>query len=215
MAVAAKICGVRDRPALRAAVGGGAAAVGFVFVPASPRAVDPMSAAALARDVPSRVSRVGLFVDAGDPFIEEVVEAVPLDVLQLHGRESPERVAAVRARFGLGVWKALPVSEAGDPELAAAYRGSADRILFDARAPEGAALPGGNARPFDWTLLGGLGLDIPWILSGGLDPDNVGEAVRVSGAGAVDVSSGVERTRGVKDPALIRTFLAAVGNIAA
>ena len=213
MAVAAKICGVRDRAALEAAVAGGATAVGFVFVSASPRAIDPLSAAALARDVPSGVSRVGLFVDADDPPIEEVAGVVPLDVLQLHGRESPRRVAAVRERFGLRIWKALPVSEVGDPDRAVAYRGLADRILFDAKAPEGAVLPGGNARPFDWTLLDGRCPDIPWILSGGLDRDNVREAVRVSGADAVDVSSGVERTRGVKDPALIRAFLAAVRDI--
>ena len=205
MAIEVKICGLRDPEALAAAVVGGAAAVGFVFVPASPRAIAPEAAGRLA--TPASVLRVGLFLDADDAAIAHGVDAAGLDVLQLHGRETPARADEVRQRFGLPVWKAAPVGEPADLEAAARFEGAADRLLFDARPPEGAALPGGNARAFDWSLLAGPLPKLPWLLSGGLTPDNLAEAVRVSGARAVDVSSGVERRRGVKDPASIRAFL--------
>ncbi len=207
MPVEAKICGVRDRAALAAAVEGGAAAVGFVFVAGSPRMVSPEAAAGLAPHVPPGILKVGLFVDSDDAAIQTAANAARLDVLQLHGRETPKRAAELRRRFGLPVWKALPVGERADLAAACAYEGAADRLLFDSRPPKGATLPGGNARSFDWSLLAGPLPRLPWLLSGGLSPGNLGEAVRISGARAVDVSSGVERSRGVKDPVLIRAFL--------
>ena len=207
MPVQVKICGVRDREALASAVEGGAAAVGFVFVAGSPREVSPEEAARLAPHVPPPMLKVGMFVDAEDAAIGAALEASGLDVLQLHGRETPERVAEVGRRFGCTVWKALPVAGKADISAAFAYDGAADRLLFDSRPPEGARLPGGNARSFDWSLLAEPLPDLPWLLSGGLSADNLEEAVRISGARAVDVSSGVERRRGIKDPAMIRAFL--------
>jgi len=213
MPVEAKICGITDLAALNAAVTGGARLVGFVFFPASPRALQPAAAAELAKAVPPGVLRVGLTVDATDAQIEAILAAVPLDVLQLHGRESPARASTVRARFGLRVIKAIAVLDAGDVDAARGYEGHVDRLLFDARPPSGASRPGGNARTFDWRILARRDWQQPWLLAGGLTADNVMEAVRLSGASAVDVSSGVEDSPGHKDPALIRDFLARVAQI--
>ena len=192
-----------------AAVDGGAGLTGFVFFPPSPRFLAPASAAALARLVPEGVLKVGLLVDAADAFIDAILAAVSLDLLQFHGKESPERVAAVKARFGLPVMKAVAIS--GHAELRAArdYEAIADRLLFDAMPPKDATRPGGNALTFDWELLKGATWNCPWMLAGGLDASNVAEAVRVSGASAVDVSSGVEVAPGVKNVEKIKSFLAA------
>ncbi|WP_029007911.1 phosphoribosylanthranilate isomerase [Azospirillum halopraeferens] len=211
MTVQAKICGITGPDALRAAVEGGARWIGFVFYAPSPRSLAPAMAAELARLVPTGVRTVGLFVDPDDAFLEHVAGQVPFDLLQLHGSESPQRVAAVRAAYGIPVMKAIKVGAPEDLERAAAYAGAADRLLFDSRPPAGVAtLPGGTGIAFDWTLLAGRSWPLPWMLSGGLDADNVAEAVRVTGADAVDVSSGVEDRPGHKNPALVRAFLDAV-----
>ncbi len=207
MPVPVKICGIRDREVLESAVKGGAAAVGFAFVSGSPREISPDAAALLSSGVPPGMLKVGLFVDADDEAIGRAAEASGLDVLQLHGRETPERVAELRTKFGRKVWKAVPVAERADVQASFAFEGAADRLLFDARPPRGARLPGGNARTFDWSLLTAPLPNLPWLLSGGLTAANLRSAVRVSGARMVDVSSGVERSRGVKDPALVRAFL--------
>ena len=207
MPVQVKICGIRNREVLESAVEGGAAAVGFVFVAGSPRRISPDAAARLSSEVPSGVLKVGLFVNAPDETIGQAVEASALDALQLHGRETPERVVEVRERFGRKVWKALPVARQEDVSAAFAFEGAADCLLFDSQPPKGGRLPGGNARAFDWSLLAAPLPDLPWMLSGGLTAGNVEEAVRISGARMVDLSSGVERSRGVKDPALVRAFL--------
>ncbi|MEE8333662.1 MAG: phosphoribosylanthranilate isomerase [Alphaproteobacteria bacterium] len=212
MTVEAKICGLNTPESVTAAVEGGAAYVGFVFYPPSPRAVDADQAAALARLVPEGVARVGLFVDMGDAAMEAILGPVPLDLLQLHGAETPERVAAIRQRTGIPVMKAVRIAGAGDVAEAARFASACDRILFDAKPPADmkGALPGGNALAFDWRLIAGQAWSVPWMLSGGLDAGNVAEAVRVSGARAVDVSSGVETRPGVKDVARIGAFLDAV-----
>ena len=206
-----KICGVNDAAAARAAGEAGAWMIGFVFYPPSPRAVTPARAAELARDLPEGVVRVALLVDADDALVDAVAATGVVDVLQLHGHETPARVAAIRARTGLPVMKALAVAERADVEAAAAYDGVADRILFDAKPPKGmaGALPGGNGLSFDWRLLDGLALATPWMLSGGLDAGNVASAIRLTGARAVDASSGVEDLPGVKSPDKIRAFVAA------
>jgi len=206
----AKICGLADAAGLDAAVAGGAGMVGFVFFPPSPRAVTPARAAGLAASLPAGGPlRVGLFVDAPDELVAAVLAAGPLDLLQLHGEETPARCAALRARFGLPVMKALGIAEASDLARIADYAPAVDRFLLDAKAPPGAALPGGNAAAFDWSLLAGRAIPRPWLLAGGLTPGNVAAAIRATGAPGVDVSSGVERARGVKDPALVAAFLAA------
>jgi phosphoribosylanthranilate isomerase len=201
-----KICGINDAAAMRAAAEAGADLVGFVFFPPSPRAVTPAQAAAVALPGPARV---GLFVDPADEEIAAVLAAVPLDLIQLHGEETPSRCAAVKARFGLPVMKALGIAGPADLAALARYAPAVDRFLLDAKAPPGAPLPGGNAAPFDWSVLAGAAVPRPWLLAGGLTPDNVKEAVRIAGAPGVDVSSGVEGRRGVKDPALIAAFVAA------
>lgn len=212
MTIEAKICGINDAAAMRAAVGGGAAFVGLVFYPPSPRKLTPESAAPLAALVPAGVVRVGLFVDAEDDVIAAARDAAGLDMAQLHGSESPQRCDEVRERFELKVMKALKVGEAADVDAAAAYEGHVDWLMFDAKAPAGmkGALPGGNALAFEWALLAGRTFPVPWMLAGGLTPDNVGEAVRASRANVVDVSSGVESAPGRKDPAKIAAFLATV-----
>jgi phosphoribosylanthranilate isomerase len=201
-----KICGINDAAAMQAAVEAGADLVGFVFFPPSPRAVTPAQAAAIARPGPGKV---GLFVDPTEDDIAAVLAALPLDVIQLHGEETPARCAAIRARFGLPVMKALGIASAADLDALADYAPVVDRFLLDAKAPPDAPLPGGNAAPFDWTLTAGRTIPRPWLLAGGLTPENVGQAIAVSGAPGVDVSSGVERARGVKDPARIAAFVAA------
>ena len=212
MTVAAKICGLNTPDSVNAAVEGGASWVGFVFYPPSPRALTPEQAAALAALVPQTVARVGLFVDMDDAGMDAIMDTVPLELLQLHGAETPERVAEIRARTGIPVMKAVRIAGADDVAEADRFAPVCDRILFDAKPPAEmtGALPGGNALAFDWRLIAGHGWTVPWMLSGGLDADNVAEAVRVSGAAAVDVSSGVEARPGVKDPAKIRAFLDAV-----
>jgi len=211
-APAIKICGIRDDRVLEAAIAGGAAYAGFVFFAKSPRNVSLVEAAMLSARAAGRIGRVGLFVDATDEAIAAVLAAAPLDVLQLHGDESPARVGGLRARFGLPVWKAIPVAGPGDVDRAVAWRGAADLILFDARTPKG-TLPGGMGLAFDWGLLAGWkagGFPDGWGLAGGLSPANVAEAVARTGAPLVDCSSGVESAPGVKDVGLIAAFCAAV-----
>lgn len=212
----AKICGVTTPDAVRAAVDGGAAFIGVVAFPRSPRAVSPLRAAALleetglARREGRPVQVVAVTVDADDALLAAIRDWIAPDHIQLHGAETIERAAQARAITGAGIIKALAVSEAADLDAAAAWAEAADHLLFDARAPSGASRPGGYGAAFDWSLLAGRRFPRPWFLAGGLDPDNVAGAVAASGAPLVDVSSGVERAPGVKDPILIRAFLDAV-----
>ncbi|HET8726282.1 MAG TPA: phosphoribosylanthranilate isomerase [Alphaproteobacteria bacterium] len=208
MKLSVKICGLSTSEAVDAAVTGGARYVGLVFYARSPRAVDPALAAQLARRVPTGVRTVGLFVEPEDEFLESVVGRVPLDLLQLHGDEEPARVVEIRERYGLPVMKAIRVATRADLARVPEYEETADRLLFDAKPPPNvAALPGGNGLPFDWSVLAGRSWTRPWMLSGGLNRDNLGEAVAATGAEAVDVSSGVEDRPGHKHPDLIRAFL--------
>lgn len=215
MSIEVKICGISTAEAMVAAVEGGAAFVGLVFYPPSPRAVTPAEAAPLAALVPEGVVKTGLLVDAEDAAIEAILKAVPLDLLQLHGSESPERVAEIKARFGLPVMKVVKLRRQGDLEAVEPFLPVADRLLFDAKPPPAMteALPGGNALAFDWTLLSGTTWPLPWMLAGGLTADNLARAVAVTGAPAVDISSGVEDAPGVKNPQKIRTFLAAARDL--
>lgn len=210
MTIETKICGINRPEAMDAAVAGGAAMVGLVFYPPSPRCVSLDAAAALAGRVPPGVAKVGLLVDPDDDAVAELLARVPLDLLQLHGSESPRRVAEIRRLAGRPVMKAVKVAAAEDLDAAAPYAAVAERLLFDAKAPRHMtdALPGGNAVAFDWRLLAGRTWPRPWMLSGGLDAENLAEAVAVSGALAVDVSSGVEDRPGAKSPAKIADFLA-------
>jgi phosphoribosylanthranilate isomerase len=209
MTIAAKICGLSSEAAVAAAVEGGAAYIGFVFYPPSPRAVSPARAAALCALVPSGVQRVGLFVDAEDDAIRAVLDEAPIDLLQFHGNESPDRVVDVKLRFHRPVMKVVAVAAPEDVLAAARYEADSDMLLFDAKPPRRVdALPGGNGLAFDWRLIAGRKWRRPWMLSGGLTAELLPEAVRVSGAAAVDVSSGVERRPGDKDPEKIRAFLA-------
>jgi len=210
MSVTAKICGLSTEEAVSVAVAGGAAYLGFVFYPPSPRAVTPREAARLCAGVPPGVARVGLFVDADDAVIEAALALAPLDILQFHGSETPERVGEVRSRFGLPVMKAVAIARPQDALGAARYEDIADLLLFDAKPPRRPdALPGGNGLAFDWGLIADRSWRRPWMLSGGLTAEVLPEAVRISGAAAVDVSSGVESRSGVKDPDKILAFLAA------
>ncbi|MFZ2005301.1 MAG: phosphoribosylanthranilate isomerase [Stellaceae bacterium] len=209
MSVATKICGLSSEAAVEAAIAGGAAYVGFVFYPPSPRAVTSRRAGELCGAVPSGIWRVGLFVDADDATIEATLAAAPIDMLQFHGAESPDRVVAVKSRFRRPVMKAIAIAAPGDALAAKPYEHAADMLLFDAKPPRRAdALPGGNGLAFDWRLIAGHSWKRPWMLSGGLTPELLPEAVRISGATIVDVSSGVERKSGEKDPDKIRAFLA-------
>lgn len=209
MTLRAKICGLGTADAVAGAVAGGAAFVGFVFYPRSPRAVTPAQAAALAPLVPESVGKVGLFVDDDDARFAEVLATAKLDLLQLHGAETPARVAEIRARTGLPVMKAIGVAGPGDIDAAQAYLDVADWLMFDARPPKemAGALPGGNALRFDWTLIAGRKWKLPWMLAGGLDAANLAEAARISGAAYVDVSSGVEDAPGRKSLGRIAEFL--------
>lgn len=207
--VRCKICGLRTPADVEAAAAAGAGYVGLVFFPRSPRHLELPAARDLALAAPVGLAKVGLVVDADDATLQAITDAVPLDMLQLHGRESPARVAAVKARFGLPVMKALGVAEAADLAAIAEYEAVADQILIDAKAPKGAALPGGNGLAFDWRLIAGRQWQRPWMLAGGLTPGNVAEAVRLTGAAQVDVSSGVESAPGVKEAARIAAFVAA------
>jgi phosphoribosylanthranilate isomerase len=209
MSVAAKICGLSTEAAVTAAVAGGAAYLGFNFYPPSPRAVTAQRTASLCATVPEGIARVGLFVDGDDDAITAVLAGAPIDILQFHGAESPERVADAKIRFGRPVIKALAIAGPEDVLAAARYEEVADLLLFDAKPPRRPeALPGGNGLPFDWALIAGRSWRRPWMLSGGLTAELLPEAVRVSGAAAVDVSSGVEGRSGAKDPNKIHAFLA-------
>ncbi len=203
-----KICGLSSPETLLAAIEAGADMAGFVFFEKSPRHIDLETARTLGFLAQERISKVALTVDADDAALQEIIEALAPDYLQLHGKETPARVAEVKARFGLPVIKAVGVATAGDVEASRAYEGVADVILFDAKPAPNAAVPGGAGVAFDWDLLRGVAAQ-RWMLSGGLDPDNVSDAMRRTGAPAVDVSSGVERERGVKDVAKIAAFVAA------
>jgi phosphoribosylanthranilate isomerase len=205
-----KICGLSTPQTLEAAIASGADLAGFVFFPPSPRNIDFSRARELAALAASRIRKVALTVDADDALHASIIDALKPDLLQLHGKETPARVAHVRAHFGLPVMKAIGVSAAADLSAVAAYETVTDRILFDAKPPKGAVLPGGNGQAFDWTILRDAKVLKPWMLSGGLDASNVGEALRISGARAVDVSSGVESAPGVKDAGRIADFIAAV-----
>ena len=206
--VTVKICGLSTPETLSAALDAGADMVGFVFFPKSPRHLELARARDLAARVEGRAQIVALTVDADDATLEAIVASVAPDLLQLHGRETPERVAAVRARFGLPVMKALGIATADDLARGTAYVGAADRLLYDAKPAPGAVQPGGNGLAFDWRLLAGHTPALPMMLSGGLSPHNVAEALARTGARALDVSSGVETRPGEKDPALIRAFIA-------
>jgi phosphoribosylanthranilate isomerase len=204
-----KICGLRSRAEVAAAADAGAAYIGMVFFPRSPRHLTVGDARWVADGVPEGVLRVALVVDADDAALEEILEQVPLDMLQLHGRESPERVAAVRERFRLPVMKAVGVADESDLSAIDEQARAADQILVDARPPRNSELPGGTGLSFDWRLIRGRRWSVPWMLAGGLKPENVAEAVRMTGATQVDVSSGVERAPGFKDHSRIAAFVQA------
>ena len=209
MPLLVKICGLKTPEALDVALESGADLVGFVFFAPSPRNLGLEAARALGARVQGRAGKVALTVDATDEALLDIIAALKPDMLQLHGSETPERVVAVRTRFGLPVMKALPIAARGDLSPIRLYANVADRLIFDARAPQDATRPGGLGKPFDWTLLKGIDVGIPYMLSGGLDAGNVAEAIAITGAPGVDVSSGVERSPGVKDPDKIRAFIRA------
>lgn len=211
MSIAVKICGLKTPEDAHIAIQAGADLLGCVFFPPSPRNVSPEQAAEVFDMVgDADILKVGLFVNPTDDELMNVLNHVRLDLIQLHGHESPERVEEVRQTFALPVMKALPIETTEDVEKAQAYDGVADRLLFDAKPPEGATRPGGNAIAFDWSLLRNTRWTVPWMLAGGLTVDNVLDAVKQSGCKAVDVSSGVEAEKGVKSPELIEAFLEAV-----
>ncbi len=204
--VRVKICGLRDQAMMQAAVDAGAAYVGLVFFPKSPRNVTIRQAAAIAGEVPVGLAKVGLVVNADDAQLDAILADVPLDILQLHGTETPARVAAIRARYGLPVMKAVGVADAGDLAALDVYAQVADQLLVDAKPPKDADLPGGNGLAFDWRLIAGRRWPVPWMLAGGLTADNVAAAITLTGARQVDVSSGVETVPGIKDPDMIAAF---------
>ncbi len=205
----AKVCGLSTPESVAAAAQAGAAYVGFVFFAKSPRHVPIEQARQLALDVPVGLCKVALTVNATDAELSEILDAVPIDMLQLHGAESPERVADIKTRFGLPVMKAVGVADADDLPAIAAYSRVADQLLIDAKPPKGADLPGGNGLAFDWRLIAGRKWAVPWMLAGGLTPENVAQAVHLTGAAQVDVSSGVESAPGIKDNDKIAAFLRA------
>jgi phosphoribosylanthranilate isomerase len=215
MTLLIKICGLSTPDALDAALDAGADLVGFVFFAPSPRHLDFAAARALGTRVRGRALKVALSVDADDAWHAAAIAALQPDLLQLHGKEPPARVAAVKRTFGLPVMKAIAVEAPDDLATIATYAGVADRLIFDARAPRAATRPGGLGRSFDWRLLENLDPGLQFMLSGGLDAGNVAEALRITRAGGVDVSSGVERSSGVKDPDKIRAFIAAARQAAA
>jgi phosphoribosylanthranilate isomerase len=210
MTLKAKICGISTPEAVRAALDGQAGWLGFVFFPKSPRNLSLEAAFRLAEPVRQRAKTVALLVDPSDAQVEEVARIFRPDLIQLHGAEPPARAREIGVRAGCGIIKALPVAEGADLEAAAAYESVVEHLMFDAKPQKDAVLPGGVGRAFDWSLMGGRRFQRPWFLAGGLDPWNVAEAASVSGAPLVDVSSGVERGPGLKDPALITAFLDAV-----
>lgn len=207
MSILVKICGLSTPETLEAAIDAGADMVGFVFFAPSPRNLSLDQASALGRQAAGRALKVALSVDADDAFLDASVKACQPDLLQLHGGESPQRVLDLKARFNLPVMKAIHVSGEADLAALTAYEGVADRLIFDARPPKGAVLPGGNGAAFDWRILDHVRTQTPWMLSGGVNIDNVAAAIETTGARGIDVSSGVERAPGVKDPELIRLFV--------
>jgi len=208
-AVKVKVCGLTTAQAVSDAVKSGADYVGFVFFPPSPRNLTLDQASVLAADVPAGITKVALTVDADNAALDALTAQVAIDMLQLHGHESPARVAEIRARYGLPVMKAVGLADRADLDILDTYLSAADQILVDAKPPKDAVLPGGNGLSFDWRLLQGRQWPCPWMLAGGLTPLNVTEAIRLTGAGQVDVSSGVERARGEKNPALMSAFIQA------
>ena len=205
--VRVKICGLRTPEDVASVAAAGAAYAGLVFFEKSPRHLTIPTARELALEAPIGLAKVALTVNADDAFLDQLIEAVPLDILQLHGKETPERVAQIRARYGLPVMKAVGVASEEDLPALSDYAQVSDMLLVDAKAPKDAALPGGNGLTFDWRLLAGRKWTLPWMLAGGLTPQNVHEAVRLTGATQVDVSSGVESAPGVKDPARVKAFV--------
>ena len=204
-----KICGLSTPEGVLATTAHGAAYVGFVFFAKSPRNVSIQTARALAADVPVGTAKVALVVNADNATLDAITDAVPLDMLQLHGSETPERVLEIKARYGLPVMKAVGVADASDLAALDTYNAVADQILVDAKPPKDADLPGGNGLSFDWTLIAKRRWPKPWMLAGGLTPENVAQAIALTGAPQVDVSSGVESSAGVKDAAKIAAFIAA------
>ncbi|WP_375197076.1 phosphoribosylanthranilate isomerase [Sphingobium sp.] len=204
--LAIKICGLSTPDTVGAAMRAEATHLGFVHFPKSPRHVEADQLRALAAPVPAHIGRVAVLVDPTDDILSQLTATSALTALQLHGKESPERAAAIRARFGLPVWKAISVKTRADIAAAKAYNSAADFLLFDAKTPEGAALPGGMGLRFDWTLLRGVPISMPWGLSGGLGIDNVAQAIHITGAPLVDVSSGVESAPGIKSVDKIMAF---------
>ena len=211
--VRVKICGLKTPGDVAAVVAAGAGYAGFNFFPKSPRSVPPETARVLALSAPDGLCKVALVVDADDAALDAIVAAVPLDVLQLHGREPPARVAEIKARYGLPVMKAIGVAADADLAVLLDYQLVADQILIDAKPPKDAVLPGGNGLTFDWRLLVGRKWLKPWMLAGGLTPDNVGQAIQRTGARQVDVASGVESAPGVKDAARIAAFVEAAQGV--
>lgn len=208
----AKICGLTTADSVAAAADAGAAYVGFTFFGPSPRNIEPNDAAALAVDVPPGICKVALTVNADDAALDRILDVVPIDMLQLHGAETPARVADVRQRYGLPVMKAVGISSADDLSKIDEYSAVADQILVDAKPPKDGVLPGGNGVAFDWRLIANRRWEKPWMLAGGLTPDNVAEAILLTGAAQVDVSSGVESSAGTKDLDRIASFLRAATN---
>lgn len=209
MSLLVKICGLSTRETLDVALDAGADMVGFVFFPPSPRHVSLETGRDLGRQVKRRALKVALTVDADDATLDNIMDALSPDIFQLHGKESVARLRDIKQKFGRPVMKAVPVATAADLAVLPGYAAVADRILFDARAPKDATRPGGLGAPFDWHLLENLDLKLPYMVSGGLHADNVAEAVRVTRAGGVDVSSGIESAPGVKDPEMIKAFIRA------
>ena len=205
-----KFCGLRTPADVSAAVEAGAAYVGFVFFPPSPRYLTPEDAAPIAAQVPEGIAKVALVVNADDDLLDQITETVPIDMLQLHGKETPERVTEIKQRYGLPVMKAVGVAGPEDLENLDTYLRVADQVLVDAKPPKDATLPGGNGLAFDWRLIAGRRWPVPWMLAGGLTDANVAEAMRLTGARQVDVSSGIESAPGVKDAALMQSFSAAI-----
>jgi len=204
-----KICGLSDQTTLAAAIDAGARYVGFVFFAKSPRNLSPEQAAPLANRVPVGVAKVALVVNADNQTLDKITQSVPLDMLQLHGSESPDRVQEIKSRYGLPVMKAIGVADAPDLEQIARYASVADQLLIDAKPPKHSDLPGGNGLSFDWRLLQGRRWSVPWMLAGGLTPDNVTQAIELTGARQIDVSTGVETAPGQKSVELLRAFLLA------
>ena len=210
--ISVKICGLKTVDHIADAANAGARYVGFVFFEKSPRFVTNEQARDLAVNVPIGIMKVGLFVDPSDSYLDEVLSIVPLDMIQLHGEESPTRVAEIRKRYGLPIMKVFGVSDSSDLNNVGAYEG-ADQFLFDTKPPKNSVLPGGNGIAFDWTILKKANIEKPWMLAGGLTTKNIAQAIQLSGAMQVDVSSGVESAKGIKDKKLIEEFIKAARNI--